>query len=545
MDDITAVNDPHTSPTLLADIAARRPDLWPAIDAHPAAYPGLREWIAASRAARPPLPAVSAADAAAMSAVSAPGPTAVPAHLAETVPLDPFVPASSAPTPRRRKGLIIGLIAGASALVLATGGGIIAWNVLTAQAAGAATPSAAAERLFTGVIGVDLMRVAGSISPAEAQIVLPSLEALNELGEESDVETTEALADLAAALEVTVTEELVWDEHEIAEGVTRVTLTAGAVEVDGDPEAIADAVMRFAEPLARAYGDASGLSDGDFDRQLAEMRDELIAEIELPQTVTVDDIRDETDTDPYVVAVQENNAWYVSPVLTSAEYALMQQSGADALERSDVPGPTIDGARFDSPEAAIDGVNEGLEEFALTGAIEKYAAALPLAERRLVSLYASSFADAAGTPAMTAFDITGDVAVERDGARALLLPDGLTFAWTTLAEYTDVDLSGELTITGHCWEGFTESPIDYGFAQEPAPGSDQVAKQESAGCLDRETTGLDFALLGVEEWRGVAIEENGSWFVSPYASTGYTLGVLVEHLVELIQDEELDRLWGG
>lgn len=49
--DHAAVMNPSTDPAVLAAIAARRPDLGAAIAAHPNAYDGLREWLAARQAA--------------------------------------------------------------------------------------------------------------------------------------------------------------------------------------------------------------------------------------------------------------------------------------------------------------------------------------------------------------------------------------------------------------------------------------------------------------------------------------------------------------
>lgn len=45
-DDEARASDPDTAPEVLAEIAYRRADLRPAVAANPAAYDGLREWIA-------------------------------------------------------------------------------------------------------------------------------------------------------------------------------------------------------------------------------------------------------------------------------------------------------------------------------------------------------------------------------------------------------------------------------------------------------------------------------------------------------------------
>ena len=45
--DAEALRNPATSPAELARIAGQRPDLHPAIAAHPSCYPGLAAWITA------------------------------------------------------------------------------------------------------------------------------------------------------------------------------------------------------------------------------------------------------------------------------------------------------------------------------------------------------------------------------------------------------------------------------------------------------------------------------------------------------------------
>lgn len=142
-----AAHDPATDPAVLADIAYRRPDLRPAIAAHPGAYPALLEWLA--QLADPAIDAalaIRAQEEAPAPPVHAPAetqPLASPAptepHPAEPHPAEPRVaapdnsptdpppptdvhPATDAPSPtgpRRRRGPVIASVA---AVAVALGG---------------------------------------------------------------------------------------------------------------------------------------------------------------------------------------------------------------------------------------------------------------------------------------------------------------------------------------------------------------------------------------------------------------------------------------
>lgn len=76
-----ALADPSTTPETLAEIAALHADLWPLVTAHPRAYPDLVAWIASQSP-------------------------------------DPVPEVVAAPPRRPRRGLLIGLLAGAAALLL-------------------------------------------------------------------------------------------------------------------------------------------------------------------------------------------------------------------------------------------------------------------------------------------------------------------------------------------------------------------------------------------------------------------------------------------
>ena len=73
---ITMLSDPNTSPAALAEIAQGYPDLWTGVAAHPHAYPGLLDWMAAHGDA-----AVQSAVQMAQYRLSRPMPTGHPDYL--------------------------------------------------------------------------------------------------------------------------------------------------------------------------------------------------------------------------------------------------------------------------------------------------------------------------------------------------------------------------------------------------------------------------------------------------------------------------------
>ncbi|MDQ2662337.1 MAG: hypothetical protein M3Y52_10745 [Actinomycetota bacterium] len=92
--DRAVVEDPHAPPEALFEIAGRRWDLHPAIDAHPRVYPALRQWIAeVNPVAEPNAPAAQP------SPNPQPAPTAQPAM--SPPQYHPVPPGQPVPPPRR------------------------------------------------------------------------------------------------------------------------------------------------------------------------------------------------------------------------------------------------------------------------------------------------------------------------------------------------------------------------------------------------------------------------------------------------------------
>jgi hypothetical protein len=128
--------DPSTDAQTLADLAHAEPDLWPAIAAHPNAYPGLIDWMHENARPEAPVDADSATDS--VSAV--PNPWQPAASVGSEAPI--------ARKPLSWRRLKIPLIAGAAVVVIAglVLGGVYAYAAFVqphgAEAAGGTSSSA-------------------------------------------------------------------------------------------------------------------------------------------------------------------------------------------------------------------------------------------------------------------------------------------------------------------------------------------------------------------------------------------------------------------
>lgn len=116
---------PGTSAEELQQIAWNRPDLWNVILSHPNVYPGLAEWIRVESTAQVPQ-GHAPAGAPTQGPPTQMSPTQVPPTQAPPTQAPPTqVPPTQAPPKRGvSKGAILGIVAGALALVLLIGGGV-------------------------------------------------------------------------------------------------------------------------------------------------------------------------------------------------------------------------------------------------------------------------------------------------------------------------------------------------------------------------------------------------------------------------------------
>ena len=535
------LRDPNTPAERLAAIAAANPELGAGVARHPNAYEGLLDWLAqygdeAARAAvaerRSPSVAPVAPVADPVIPVAAPTvPTGAPAAPFTDAGYSQGAPYGAQPPaqPKKpRKGLAIGLIAGGLVVVLGGGGAVWAVNAIFG---GEKSPEAAAEKLFKGALELNPIALYTAMAPSEVAPLKDALEQLEDMptsGEDDAKDIQETLQAVLDAVDVT-TADLEYRTDELMEGVNRVSLVGGTLEVDADTDELGDALREFMEVSMRASLEQSGYFDDDeIDDMIEETVDEQMdymlgsLEDELPFEVDFADTWDEQlgakeyagiDEDdaligqgyPLSVITVDEGGWYTSPVLTVADLIAGEQMIYNGYEYGD---ELIDAEKFGSPEDAAHGLADGIEALAANGDYEALASALPLGERRAISLYGPLLEDISVDEGAEISDF--DVEVEKTNGLTGLRISDLDFL-------TDGEVSG--TYTHPCFE-------DAAYGDEM--------------CIDDVPP---LKLLGLDEALPIAIKENGGWFVSPTATLGNAMAIMTTNLAELIENDELDKLF--
>ncbi|WP_040399005.1 hypothetical protein, partial [Cellulomonas massiliensis] len=421
--------------------------------------------------------------------------TAAPAVLdartgwgAETATVEPY---TATPGRRRRRGLLLG----AAALVVVLGaGGVAAWSLVLSKLGGAATPEAAVTRLLEGAAAKDLLKAYGVLAPSEVSLLSGVAESFAQVQEARTPDLD--LAPLLDELDVDL-EGLRVSSQEVDDGLAKVEVTAGTLTIDGDPEKIVDAVLELyrTEPASR-WADV-----------LAEERDGMVEELDaqLPWTVDAADLvwRDSADAEQgaFLMAVREGRRWYVSPMMTVGEYALV----ADGRERGAMPG---DAPRRGSAAEAGDALLAALPS-AAAGDLTELADVLPTAERRLAAVYLQPWLEGSGGSTLTV-DGGGLTTTELDADRVRLHPDALVL--TADGERTRLDGTCVTTL---------------------GDGGDDAGRW----CLADLAPGVELSLdqLGV-----VAVREHGAWRVSALATLADAWATVAADVLRLQDEGKLD-----
>jgi hypothetical protein len=415
------------------------------------------------------------------------------------------------PRPRRsKKWWFIGIAAGL--VVLLAGGGVFAYVTIFSKLGGASSPEASVEKLLTGIADFDAVSLYGAISPSEIGTLEDSFSRLKDIQLTEDGETVD-YAELVKAVSDNTTVELKdveYETEEIAEDISAVSIVSGSVHIDTDPEAVADAYMAVAREQIESQSDDLGYSDEEIEELVTEGREEIVTQLEdaMPFDLDTDQV-EETLGKPFsLVSVKEGGSWYISPLLSIGEYALDASGG----ER----GTLVDAAEFGSPEDALQGFLDGANTAISDGDFDELAAALPLAERRFVSLYGSGIAESADyRGAGSGFSVdTLEVTPDVSGDIARIAIDQLVISIDGVDDFT-------YEISGVCATVVSEYSDD-------------------EGCL---TDIPQAEKLGLDEARIVAVKEDGDWFVSPLSTLSDIGAIVSEHVVELSNAGELEDLF--
>lgn len=525
--------DPRTPGETLARIAYERPDLRATIAANPAAYPELLTWLGAFNdpqvnaaiAARTSAPAAGAAPVQpgggqgwgsnaqqpAAQAWSAPQPQ--PGAAAWQGQPGAFAGAgepgvvsydSGVPERRSRRGLVVGGAVAAGVLVLG-GGAWAAKTLIFDKIGGSESPEAAVTKLVESATEKDILSMYGSLSPAEVSHLKAQYDTFVANAEGNDeyqsaLDSYQAILD-AVTLDVTGLEVR---SESIAEGVSKVYLDAGTFSLDGDTDKIATEVADlFHEFSSSAFSSMSGslpLDIPDKEEMKAEVKEEL--DQSLPAKGDVADLEGQK---AYVVAVEEEGAWYVSPYLTVAEYALESSGGT----RGTLPAASaVKG--FDSPAAAASGLVDATLAYVKGGNPQDLAVALPLAERRLAALYLPKHdgTDVAGLTIENGFSERS-----KDGSVAKVVFDGFKLT------YTDQGQSANVTLNPTCV-----------ILDVTGTGKGEV-------CVDKAPLLKE---MGMQDASLIALSEGGSWFLSPVSSLIDASTAMGNAMIKLQKEGKLD-----
>lgn len=584
------LGDPTTSAQRLFELAQSNPELGPQIAAHPNAYPGLRDWIAqyAAPAAASEPPQVQQAQQAPEQQVQHQAPaqewpaaqpapqqqpaqpwqaaTAAPQHQAPaqfepqqftqpTTPLGhtqpteqlpqaqaaapfgagqpqpgawpggaghpggPGYPGPGGPAPaaggkRSKKPLFITLAAVLVVALIAVGG--IIWATIASKVGGSRSPEAAAAKIIDGFTSFDPLTLYGSLAPSEISGFTAATERLMEVDVSSkDEESLRQAADrLKNAVSIEV-DGIETETEELAEGVERVVYIGGTITIDGDEDEIVDAMMDF----YALSGELTGSSSRDY---LDYMEDDLRDSIDLPYVFDFAEYEDDHDIPIGVVTVQEGGSWYVSPMLSMADavYRPMAEYGDAGRLGSEV----VEGEPAESPEAA----GAALAEAVVNGDLDDIAAHLPLAERRLLSIYGEPlFDDIDGWNDGIELD-AAEFSAETSGSTARLGIEDLSISIPDFGYYGDEELS--LKFSGHC--------VDI---EHYDPYWDET--ERNSGCLDDVIPKKIYTELGLDEAALIAVKEGGGWFVSPVATVADIVAIVSARTAELSQEGKLEDLF--
>lgn len=565
--------DPSTPAALLGEIATHRPDLRPAIAANPTAYPELLDWLRAfgdptidaalaARGSAPaagygygapaqdpsvtqPLPSgygaygVSPTTPSAGEQASQWGPPAAeqtaawgqqpPAGQAAwnqqqdpawgQQPAGASSTAWSQPQPQPKASSRRGLWIGVSVVgVLVVAGAAFAANALWfSKVGGAKTPEAAVTQMMDAAVSKDLVALYGVTSPSEFESATTGMSLfMDRMSEDSDLDTgalKDVYEDYLEAFDLSM-DGLEVEVEEIEDGLAKVSVVAGELTIDADAEELSDATIAAMDQLESGPMSELFALSGTSMPTDAEVREEVGTAV--AETFPVDASAADLE-DPFLMVVREGGSWYVSPMLTMLEYGAV----AEGVERGSLPSSDLAG-QFDSPEAAADGLVDSITEYLSTGDESALLSTLPLADRRALSLYGNfdeidvaELAELQELLETSTIDASFAVRDEDDGVAWLQLE---TFSFT--GEFDGV--ASSLELDGECV-------------------SADVDGQAINACLDDIPALKE---LGLGDLSLIAVEEDGSWYISYAGTVGDASGVVLANVMRLYEEGKLtDMQW--
>lgn len=397
-------------------------------------------------------------------------------------------PSGGSSRPGRSRRRVAVAAAGTLAVVGVAG---VAYTTLWGSSAGAGSPTSAVDGLLTSLAAEDPVGTVNALAPSELRFVRSLVDeaedASDGTGETADRARENGIDidpdDLIPGLDVQI-DQLEYDEVELAADVHRVDIRSLDVSWSFDPRGLLDAV------------DVETLTDGAITRQ--DVLDEL------------DDANgsfDERDleidgVDPFLMAVREDDGWYVSPTYTLLEYVRVLND----LPAADFSEPDVTGAATQA-----EAIEATIEAWANSD-VDRIIEALPPSQYAPLYAYRDALDELAGD-SQSSMDV--DAIVELDqvstfdddrgtgvnierGTIELMLDDGYD------------ELTVRIEIDGSCIDASTESDLD-GEIEEGRVCLDDFGDYDGP---------FEDGIPGIDRFWLVMREESGGWFVDPLGTFG-------------------------
>ena len=323
----------------------------------------------------------------------------VPTAVMGTPPPPPSAPTAAMGTPppppparasgkRRRKKWVP--IAAVLAAVLAVGGGAFAvYTYLTQR--GAASPDEVMSTVSQAIVDKDIISMFKMVSPSEIDTVADSADAIRDGGSDSRKGSSkadpgallskDAINNYLEALDVS-SSEMTYSVDQKSDDLAIATISSWHLDVSVD--------QSLADTLRTRYQSAKGSS-------LTDDEEEFFSDLDFSDLSYDGDFAEDFSEDfnnegiPLeIVMIKEDGRWYISPLLTSAQWSYQTQTKWD----DDVESPNYD-ADFDSvkgadsPEAAVQNLTEAILDARRPSDMldDSVTGLLSLPERRLAMVY--------------------------------------------------------------------------------------------------------------------------------------------------------------
>ena len=328
-----------------------------------------------------------------------PPPPSAPTAAIGTPPPPPSAPTAAIGTPppppparasgkRRRKKWVP--IAAVLAAVLAVGGGAFAvYTYLTQR--GAASPDEVMSTVSQAIADKDIISMFKMVSPSEIDTVADSADAIRDGGSDSRKGSSkadpgallskDAINNYLEALDVS-TSDMTYTVDQKSDDLAVATISSWHLDVRVD--------QSLADTLRTRYQSAKGSS-------LTDDEEEFFSNLDFSDLSYDGDFAEDFSEDfnnegiPLeIVMIKEDGRWYISPLLTSAQWSYQTQTKWD----DDVESPNYD-ADFDSvkgadsPEAAVQNLTEAILDARRPSDMleDNVTGLLSLPERRLAMVY--------------------------------------------------------------------------------------------------------------------------------------------------------------